>query len=174
MSTMREFCLDCGKERDVRREKKQVEFDVKGETIILELPVKTCLACCTEEVELPDGQDPVDLAFREYRRRHQLLIPDEIKRIRDGYNLSQRSFALLLGMSEATVNRYEGGSIQETTHDSLIRACESPEFIRGQLKRRGKLLSDSQRARAEEALQPREQAVGSRPLRQIELGESGT
>lgn len=35
-------------------------------------------------------------AYNEYRRRHKLLLPEEIKKIREQYGLSQRSFAKLL------------------------------------------------------------------------------
>ena len=55
-------------------------------------------------------------------------------------------------MSEATINRYEQGALQDQTHDTAIRACEDPKFVRNLLERRGSLLTDWQRDRVLRAL----------------------
>ena len=55
-------------------------------------------------------------------------------------------------MSEATINRYEGGGLQDAAHDATIRACESPEFVRQQLQLRGGRLSERQRSKVEAAI----------------------
>ena len=65
---------------------------------------------------------------------------------------AQKSFAALLGMSEATINRYEGGGLQDEAHDQAIRACENHDVIRDLLDRRGDRLSGWQRTRVEAAL----------------------
>jgi len=75
-----------------------------------------------------------------------------MRQIRKRYRLSQKSFAALLGMSEATINRYEKGALQDQTHDTAMRACEDPGFVRDLLQRRGHLLSEWQRQRVEKAL----------------------
>ncbi len=148
-TSLAEYCFSCGEERiahDVRR----MEFDVRGETLPVEVPVKVCAACGIFEYE--PGVDPAALAFARYRSLRGLLSPDEIRAIRERYRLSQKSFAALLGMSEATINRYEGGGLQDAAHDQAIRACENPEVVRDLLRRRGHKLSDWQRRRAETAL----------------------
>ena len=66
--------------------------------------------------------------------------------------LSQKSFAALLGMSEATINRHENGCLQEVTHDNILRACESSDYVRDLLTRRGNVLSARQREQVEQAL----------------------
>ncbi|MEX2120508.1 MAG: type II TA system antitoxin MqsA family protein [Pirellulales bacterium] len=146
------FCFACGGERELRRERRTVEYQLRGETVQVVLPVMACTTCGTEEVDPAFTGDPVRMAYDLYRQRHGLLDPDRIKSIREQYRLSQKSFAALLGMSEATVNRYEGGALQEATHDNLIRACETPEFVRELLSRRGGHLSDWQRKRVEKVL----------------------
>ena len=72
-------------------------------------------------------------------------MPTEIKRIREQWHLSQVSFAALLGMSQATINRYENGALQQRKEDELIRACDNPEFMRDIIIRRGHMLSERQR-----------------------------
>ena len=150
-TTNTEYCVICGDERHLRHETRRTEFDVRGETLVLDVPVKVCGSCGTVEEE--DGIDPAEMAFAEFRRRRGLLAPEEIKAIRKNYRLSQRSLAAVLGMSEATINRYEGGGLQDEAHDQAIRACRIPEVMRDLLKRRGDRLSDWQRQKVEQVLE---------------------
>ena len=151
--TTTEFCVVCAADRPIRREQQQVEYDVRGEKVSLSLPVKVCEGCGTSEVDEIVARDPVEAAYAVYRERKGLLTPERILEIRKGYHLSQKTFAAILGMSEATINRYEGGGLQDAAHDATIRACESPEFVRQQLRLRGGSLSDRQRSRVEAAIE---------------------
>jgi putative zinc finger/helix-turn-helix YgiT family protein len=146
-----DFCPACAEDRTIRREQRAIDFAVRGETITLELPVRVCTVCETTEIDESVG-DPVSLAYATYRELHGLLSPDQVKVIRQRYQLSQRSFATLLGMSEATINRYETGGLQDTAHDTAIRACEDPAFLKRILALRGNGLSEWQRRRVETAL----------------------
>ena len=78
------------------------------------------------------------------------LTPEEIRRIRDKYRLSQQSFARLLGIGEASMARYEGGSTPTRANANLIRAAEKPSFMRDCLERDGDLIPCAQRERASE------------------------
>ncbi len=147
-TTTTNYCVVCGDEH-VRQDNKQVEFDVRGETMQIDLPVQVCEACgAMEQADV----DPAELAFAQYRRRNGLLTPEEIKSVRERYKLSQKSLAALLGMSEATINRYEGGGLQDEAHDQAIRSCASTEGMRDLLGRRGDRLSDWQLQRVKDAL----------------------
>ena len=150
-----EYCVICGDQRHVRHETRQTEFEVRGETLVLDLPVKVCGSCGTVEEE--EGIDPAEIAFAQFRRCRGLLTPEEIRAIRKNYRLSQRSLAAVLGMSEATINRYEGGGLQDEAHDQAIRACQNPEVMRDLLKRRGDRLSEWQRGKVEQALEGEEE-----------------
>ena len=68
------------------------------------------------------------------------LTPQDIKDIRAKYGLSQRSFARLLGLGEASLARYA----------NLIRAARLPRFIMDCLDRDGKELSEKERHGVEE------------------------
>ena len=150
MNVTDEYCVVCGQDGPLRHEQKATEFDVRGETLHFQVPVRVCPSCGTTEVE--EGLDPAEMAFAEYRKRKGLLTPQQIREIRQRYRLSQKSFAALLGMSESTINRYEGGGLQDEAHDQAIRACENPVVMRDLLARRGDRLSQWQRKRAEAAL----------------------
>ncbi len=151
MNMTDEYCIICGQDGPLRHERKATNFDVRGETFRFQVPVKVCPSCGTTEVE--EGVDPAEIAFGEYRKRKGLLTPEEIKGIRKRFRLSQKSLAALLGMSEATVNRYEGGGLQDEAHDQAIRACQDPTVVQDLLKRRGDRLSPWQRRRVLKALE---------------------
>jgi len=146
--TNTDYCVVCGDYRDFRHERWRTEFEVRGETLVFDVPVGVCLTCGAAKDEV----DPAEIAFTKYRRRKGLLTPEEIKSIRECYRLSQKSLAALLGMSEATVNRYEGGGLQDEAHDQAIRACRNPAVVQDLLERRGDRLSAWQRQRVLEAL----------------------
>ena len=79
----------------------------------------------------------------------QDLTPQEIKRIRGKYGLTQQSFARLLGLGEASVVRYENGQPPSKANANLIRAADDPKFLLDCVTRDGNLLSQEQRAKTE-------------------------
>lgn len=165
------YCVVCGEEQRLRFKVQPTEVDVRGESILLHLSVKVCEACGV--IQDADGIDPMELAFAEYRKRRDLLTPEQIKAIRERFGLSQQSFAALLGMSEATINRYERGALQDEAHDHAIRTCEVPGVMDDLLRRRGDRLSEKKRRRLQEALQGTAQP-GHRELRSIQLDSPET
>ena len=74
-----EFCVVCGDDRPIRHERRQVEYDVRGEKVVLDLPVAVCESCDTSLVE--GDLDPPAMAFAEYRRRKGLLTPGQVKEV---------------------------------------------------------------------------------------------
>jgi putative zinc finger/helix-turn-helix YgiT family protein len=53
-----------------------------------------------------------------------LLSPEEIRRSREKLGLTQKQFAALLGVGEATVSRWEtGAQIQQRAMDRFLRLC---------------------------------------------------
>lgn len=127
---MMEYCDVCGKEVETKIITRQETFKVCGEDITIDAQVLVC-AECGEELfcEELDSATLVN-AYNEYRRKHKLLLPDEIKKIREQYGLSQRSFAKLLNWGDKTICRYENGSVQDKAHNSLLLFLREPENMR--------------------------------------------
>ncbi len=74
---------------------------------------------------------------------------EEVKRTRKRYGLSQKSFASLLGLGEATVVRYEKGAKPNKANANLIRAAQNPRFILECIERDGDEIPYAQRKQAE-------------------------
>lgn len=145
------YCPSCECDRLFRPEERDERYDVRGGEIALKVPVWVCPECGESVVDESFG-DPVERALDGYREKRGLLSAAEIRRIREQWSLSQVAFATLLGMSPATINRYEQGALQQEKEDELLRACDSADFMRDLLRRRGLLLSERQRHAAEAKL----------------------
>jgi len=80
-------------------------------------------AACAEEFYAPGQMDAaLRLASDVIRRDEGLLLPEQIRQLREGLGLSQRAFERLLGVGPKTVVRWEKGSVfQNRATDSLLR-----------------------------------------------------
>ena len=78
---------------------------------------------CGEEFYLPGQMDQtLRRASEAIRHEENLLLPEEIRVIREGLGLSQADFETLLGVGPKTVVRWEKGTVfQNRATDSLLR-----------------------------------------------------
>lgn len=127
---MRKFCEECGKEVETTIITRQELYEVCGEKMEVDAQILIC-AECGEDFFCEELDNATLLnVYNKYRRKHKLLLPDEIKKIREQYGLSQRSFAKLLNWGDKTICRYENGSIQDRAHNSLLLFIREPENMR--------------------------------------------
>ena len=146
------YCPMCEEERPFRGQTVSEDYNVRGEKFILEIPRLFCSVCGESVIDEAFG-DPTLHLYAEYRRRHGLLTPDRIQKIRERYGFSRETFAAVLGMSPATLYRYEGGALQDEVQDSLIFVCEIPETMKRLVERRRDRLSQLQYRRFEQAFE---------------------
>lgn len=144
---MRKYFEECGKEVETKIITKKEAYDVCGETIEVDAQVLVCAECGEEFYSEELDNTTLVWAYNEYRRRHKLLLPKEIKKIREQYGLSQRSFAKLLNWGDKTICRYENGSIQDKAHNSLLLFLREPENMRTYLTENEVSLGERQKAK---------------------------
>ncbi len=136
------FCPNCGKEREYSVVRKVENYDVKGEGVGIETRVAICEVCGEEVFQEDLDSATIAAAYDEYRKRHNLLLPSEIREVREQYGLSQRAFSRLLNWGEITIHRYESGSIQDQSHNDLLVLLRDPQNMKTLLEREsGKLRS---------------------------------
>lgn len=144
---MKKYCEECGREVGTKIITKKECYDVCGEQFEVDAQVLVCIEC-GEELYCEELDDATLVcAYNEYRRRHKLLLPEEIKKIREQYGLSQRSFAKLLNWGDKTICRYENGSVQDKAHNSLLLFLREPENMRTYLTENEVSLDERQRAK---------------------------
>jgi len=120
------YCPKC--ETEVRSTVREVSetYPVKGEDITINARVRSCDVCGEDIWDDEIDSENLLTAYAEYRRRHGLLQPDEIREIREKYRLSQVAFARVLGLGDKTIARYENGSIADMAQNNLIELMKYP------------------------------------------------
>ena len=144
---MKKYCEECGREVNTKIITKRETYKVCGELIEVDAKILTCAECGEEFYSEELDNATLINAYNEYRRKHKLLLPEDIKQIREQYGLSQRSFAKLLNWGDKTICRYENGSIQDKAHNSLLLFIREPENMRTYLMENEIALEERQKVR---------------------------
>lgn len=124
---MKLYCPVCDSKQEVSIISKEETYPVKGEPITIMANICTCASCGEEILSLQHDDDNLRRAYAIYRSRHNLLQPEEIKKIREQYGISQVNFARILGVGDKTIARYENGSLQDEAINNLILLAKNPE-----------------------------------------------
>lgn len=119
--TMEHICPYCEKQTIVKKVAKQEEYTVRGEKIIVPAEYFVC-SVCQEDFDDPlSKQDPVELAYKEYRKLKNMIQPEEIRAFRKRFGLTQKELSTLLGWGGATLSRYENGALQDDSHETTLQ-----------------------------------------------------
>ncbi len=117
------YCVKCGIiHGDVIKRKITETYNVKGDTpITVNGYAAYCPSCGARISDECDNERDL-AAYREYRKLKGLLQPEEIKAIRDKYELSARQFAMLLNMGDHIIYELERGAVATVSVDNSIRS----------------------------------------------------
>jgi putative zinc finger/helix-turn-helix YgiT family protein len=114
-------CPACGATMVVKRS--ALRLPVNGEEIVV--PSAThlrCLNCGEILLRYQDSKRLGEDAIAIYRQKHGLLSADEIRAIRERFELTQVDLARLLRLGANTVSRWESGrNVQTAAMDMLLR-----------------------------------------------------
>jgi putative zinc finger/helix-turn-helix YgiT family protein len=94
-----------------------------GRAYRVEIPALTVPQCANcRSISIDDQADQqISAAFQ---REARLLTPDEIRQGREHLGFTQKQFANLLGVGEATISRWEArAQIQQRAMDRFLRVC---------------------------------------------------
>ena len=126
---MRNICPSCGKENSLEKVRDVEALKVRGELIEVNVEYYKCQTCSEEFDDPASDYDPVDVAYREYRKRHGMTQPEEIRSFRKKYGLTQHELSKLLGWGGATLSRYENGALQDEAHERALRLAMEPRNL---------------------------------------------
>ncbi len=144
---MKGFCPSCEKETDLISICKVENFDIKGEAIPAEVELLKCLECGEEFDDPHAPADPLPSVYREYRKRKDMVQPEQIREFRERFGLTQKDLSDLLGIGVATLSRYENGSLQDQTHDNLLKLIMEPHNLLRFVREKPLALSKEKRTR---------------------------
>lgn len=126
---MKGICPSCEKETDIELVRKIEEIKVRGESIEVEMEFYKCLVCGEEFEDPRSDNDPLDKAYRKFRRRHGMIQPEEIRQLRKRYGFTQSEMSSLLGWGGATLSRYENGALQDEAHGKILHLITDPRNL---------------------------------------------
>jgi len=155
--TFKGLCTNCEKETEFERVVNKEELNVKGELVTIEVERSRCKNCGDEVLDPTKNPDSFALAYREYRKKHGLLQPEDIRDWRAAHHLTQAELARLLGLGTATLNRYENGALQNESHERLLRLAMEPSNLLILIEKSEQLFSEDRKRRLLIALRESEE-----------------
>lgn len=116
-------CAFCGGATSARHEMDEMAIGKRLVTIVREFT--QCTECGETYVTEEQSERNRRRASEEIRKKEDLLLPDEIRGIREKYDLSQEQLEGLIGAGPKTVTRWETGKVfQNQATDSLLRVID--------------------------------------------------
>lgn len=155
----KDICPNCVKERELELVHTTEAIEVRGEPIEVEVEYYKCLTCGEEFEDPRSDDDPLDKAYRKYRRLHGMTQPEEIRSFRKMYGLTQQELSKLLGWGGATLSRYENGALQDGTHETALRLAMEPSNLLRLITDKPEALEEGKRSRLIKELGEAEEEV---------------
>jgi len=114
-------CPRCG--TMMREGRGRLKLPINGEEITVpSASHQKCPKCGEIVLGFKEAKRLHEDASEIYRRKHGLLSADEIRAIRERFNLNQADLARLLRLGANTVSRWESGrNVQTAAMDILLR-----------------------------------------------------
>ena len=138
------YCEFCGKEVKTKIITKKETFYVREDAFEIDAKVMVCAECGEEIFNEKLDTETLNSVYDKYRKKHNLLFPDEIKKIRKQYELSRKDFAKLLNWDDKAIRRYENGAVQTQKQNHLLLFLREPENMRTYLAKKKINLSGKQ------------------------------
>mgnify|MGYP002766380872 CR=1 FL=1 len=119
---MDRYCDVCNKVVQTDIVTMRETYEVFGESVDVDARVMVCTEC-GEDLFCEELDNTTLLTvYNTYRKRHNLLMPEEIRHVRELRGLSQKEFENVLGCDWRTVRRYENGAVQTEEFDKAVRS----------------------------------------------------
>ena len=139
---MKLFCHNCNEDVEINLYEEKKVYKVKDSKYEIIDTVTMCSKCGEEVFNKDKDSKILEKLNNMYRREHNLLLPEEIKKIREMYDLTQREFSKLLGFGDVTISRYENGAIQDIANNNLMILCEKPSNVQRLIVNNNRLSDD--------------------------------
>ena len=113
-----------GKEMSIQKEERKLSFRKEEFSIICHFYL------CKESGEqfTSTELDEINMQqlYNQYRDKHKLPFPDEIKKIREKYGMSAQKMSEILGFGVNSYRNYENGEVPSHSNGKLIQLVNDP------------------------------------------------
>lgn len=142
---MKHICPHCEKETECTMIRVAQKIEIRSEQIPVDAEYLKCEECHHQFDDPQSELDTISAAYREYRKRHGMLQPEEMKKLRKKYGLTQQEMVAVLGWGIATLSRFENGALQDDAHEKMLRLIADPRNFLKLLEQNPQVLSDEKR-----------------------------
>lgn len=117
-------CTECDKELVIHRKPKQEEF--RKEVYEITEHYYYCDSC-KKEYE-PDFLIDLNMnqIYNQYREKHNMMFPEQIKKIREEYKLSPVKISRILGFGDNVYRNYENGEVPSISNAKILKMVDDP------------------------------------------------
>lgn len=114
------FCPNCNKEVSYTIRENLIN-EYKGQIVNIKENIAVCNEC-GKDIYVPEiEEDNFNRLYSKYRELTGLISKDEIIKLREKYNMSQRELVAILGWGKMTINRYENGALASKSHSDILK-----------------------------------------------------
>ena len=117
---MRVYCPYCKKEVEYKIEKRDVK-EFRGIEINTYENVAVCNECHQDLYVNEIEEENNERIYELYRKKANIIKPQDIVDFREKYDISQRELTAILGFGKMTINRYERGGVPTKSQSDYIK-----------------------------------------------------
>ncbi len=139
-------CAICN-EGNALEASRQVTRQFRGEDYVINESFYNCDSCKAEYSSTEQDQLAVTQVYNLYREKYRILFPDQIKAIRERYQLSASKMSEVLGFGINTYRNYENGEIPNQPHSELIMLISDPIIFKRTFERKRDTLKSNEYSR---------------------------
>jgi putative zinc finger/helix-turn-helix YgiT family protein len=154
---MKAICPHCEATRDVESISTKETVEIKGERIEIAVKYYKCSTCGKDFDDPKADSDPLEKAYAEYRSRHGMVQPSDLRAFRKKHGLTQNELGRLLGWGSITLSRYENGALQDEAHDKEARLAMEPRNLIKLIEETSEAMSSDKKLRLLRELQREEE-----------------
>ncbi len=119
------YCFSCEKLQKFKIITQEERLKVKDEYVNANQYKCVCNKCKNNVINEEIEQKNDFVLYEMYKKQKGLMLSSEIKSLREKYSISQVNLAKLLNFGEKSIARYESGSIQDETHDLMLKLIKN-------------------------------------------------
>lgn len=117
---MRVYCPYCKKEVEYKIEKRELK-EFRGIEVNTFENVAICNEC-NQDLYVNEIEDENNKRiYQIYREKANIIKPEDIIKLREKYDISQRELTSILGFGKMTINRYERGGLPTKSQSDYIK-----------------------------------------------------
>ncbi len=117
---MKVYCPYCKKEVEYKIEKRELK-EFRGIEVNTFENVAICNECNQDLYVNKIEDENNEIIYKIYREKANIIKAEDIVKLREKYDISQRELTAILGLGKMTINRYERGGLPTKSQSDYIK-----------------------------------------------------